>query len=212
MKGRQIRYSEAELAFCAARPTLPRRQLHAAFVLEFGRDDISLENFKAMCTRQGWKTGRTGCFVKGLVPHNKGKPHPARGRAAHTQFKKGALPHNAKGAGHERIDSKDGYVILIVDEPNPWSGATTKPVHKHRWLWEQKNGPLPKGMALKCLDGDKTNTDPSNWEPVRRAVLARLNGGRHKKRMAYDAAPAQLKPALMAIAKIEQAISEKAAP
>lgn len=208
MKGRQIAYSTEELAFCEARQILPRRELHSQFVERFGRSDVSLENFKAMCTRKGWRTGRTGCFPKGNEPFNKGRPHPARGNAAQTQFKKGALPHNTRGPGHERIDSKDGYVILIVAERNPWSGAATRPVHKHRWLWEQKHGPLPKGMALKCLDGDKTNTDPSNWEAVPRAVLARLNGGRHKKRIAFDAAPAALKPTLMAVAKLEQGIHD----
>ncbi|MHC2297885.1 hypothetical protein [Rhizobium mongolense] len=37
--------------------------------------------------------------------------------------------------GHERVDSKDGYIVTIVDEENPWTGAKTRPVHKHRWLW-----------------------------------------------------------------------------
>lgn len=208
MKGHWISYSADELAFCEARQTMLRRQLHAAFVEAFGRNDVSVENFKAMCTRKGWKTGRTGCFPKGIEPHNKGKPHPASGRSAQTQFKKGAVPPNRRSLGDERV-GKDGYIEISVPITNPYTGHSRRFMPKHRYLWEQVNGPLPKGMALKFLDGDRANCDPSNMELIPRALLPRLNGGRHKKRMSYDAAPAELKPTLMAVAKLEQAISEK---
>ena len=51
------------------------------------------------------------------------------------------------------------------------------------------DGPVPDGHRLKCLDGDKTNCDPSNWEAVPMALAPRLNGrfGR-----GYDTAPAEL--------------------
>ena len=62
---------------------------------------------------------------------------------------------------HERT-SKDGYVEISVDQVNPHTGYERRFVHKHRHLWEQANGPLPDGMCLKCLDGDKTNTAPLN--------------------------------------------------
>lgn len=210
MKGRQIRYDPIELRWIEANCTLPRAAAHALFCARFRRDDVSPSNFNALCKRKGWMTGRTGCFEKGHEPHNKGVPMAdhVRERCAATMFRRGGLPHNTKGHGHERIDSKDGYVVMIVDEVNPWTGAATRPVHKHRWLWEQANGPIPDGYALKCLDGDKTNTDPSNWEAVPRGVLARLNGGRHKKRLAYDAAPAELKPTVMATAKLLHAAFE----
>lgn len=210
MKGRAIRYEPEELAWIEANSTLPRAEAHALFCARFRRDDVTLGAFNGLCKRKGWMTGRTGCFPAGQVPHNKGQAMPShvREKVIATAFKKGNLPHNTKGHGHERIDSKDGYVVMIVAEENPWTGAATRPVHKHRWLWEQANGPIPEGYALKCLDGDKTNTDPSNWEAVPRGVLARLNGGRHKKRLAYDAAPAELKPTVMAIAKLQHAAYE----
>lgn len=200
MKGRIIRYSDAELLWIFERRTQPRRQLHAEFCQQFQRTDIAFDNFKALCTRKGWRTGRTGRFPKGQTPANKGKKMPFNAKRAATQFKRGHLPHNTRGAGHERIDNKDGYVVMIIDEVNPWTGAATRPVHKHRWLWEQQHGPLPDGMVLKCLDGDKTNTDPSNWEAIPRAMLPRLNGrfGRD-----YDAAPAELKPTILATAKLQ---------
>ena len=78
---------------------------------------------------------------------------------------------------------------------------------KHRWLWEKANGPLAKGMALYCLDGDRKNTDPSNWEAIPRGMLPRLNN-RHGR--SYDTAPQELKPTLMLIAKVEHAVQEAA--
>lgn len=63
-------------------------------------------------------------------------------------------------------------------------------------------------MVLKCK-GDPLNTDPSNWEVVPRGVLMRLNGTGTGpfKRIAYDDAPEELKPTLMAMTKLEHAVS-----
>ncbi len=203
MKGRQIPYSEAELLFIEKLSKMPRRELHQAFCDWTRRTDVSIDAIKHLCHRKGWMTGRTGCYVPGQTPSNKGKKMPYNPNTARTQFKPRQLPHNYRGPGHERLDDRDGYVVLIVAETNPHTGAATRPVHKHRWLWEQLNGPVPSGMRLKCLDGDKMNTDPSNWEAIPTAMAPRLNGrfGR-----GYDDAPAELKPVIMATAKLEHAI------
>lgn len=208
MKGRALDYAPEELAWIEANKELPRAEAHAMFCARFMRRDVSIGAYNGLCKRKGWMTGRTGCFVKGHETHNKGVPMSAETRAKcmKTTFKPGQLPHNTRGHGHERIDSKDGYVVMIVSERNPWTGAATRPVHKHRWLWEQANGPIPKGYALKCKDGDKTNCDPSNWEPVPRGMLPRLAGA--KCGIAYDDAPAELKPAIMAVARLDHAARE----
>lgn len=213
MKGHPIRYSDEEMAWLEAHRALAISDYHSAFLGAFSRADVEAKHLHALRKRKGWLTGRTGRFEKGAIPHNKGVPcAPGRGgrhpNARKTQFKKGQVSHTYRGPGHERIDSKDGYVILIVEETNPWTGAKTRPVHKHRWLWEKKHGPIPKGMALKCIDGDKTNTDPSNWELISRALLPRLAGGRHAKHIPYDTAPAELRPALLAVAKLEHSARE----
>lgn len=209
MKGRSIPYSQAELAWLEENRTLVISDYASQFRAKFGRDDVTAGHLHALRKRKGWKTGRTGCFAKGEAPHNKGKLMPFHPNSAKTRFKKGQLPHNTRGAGHERIDSKDGYVVMIVAETNPWTGAATRPVLKHRYLWEMANGPLPEGHALKCLDGNKTNCDPSNWEAIPRALLPILNGGRHKKRLAYDDAPAELKPTVLATAKLAHQVRTK---
>jgi hypothetical protein len=181
------------------------RELHTAFIAAFPHHTISLKGFKQLCNAKGFLTGRDGRLVKGNIPANKGKKMPFHPNSARTRFKKGSLPHNTKFAGHERV-SKDGYVEISVNERNPHTGFERRHVLKHRWLWEQKHGPVPKGMALKCK-GDRLNTDPSNWELVPRALLPRLNG-RFGRR--YDAAPAEVKPTIMAIAKLEHRLREAA--
>lgn len=205
-KGKAVSYSADELAFIKARHDLPRAQLHAEFIARFGRSDVSENNLKRLCNRKGWNTGRTGQFAAGNVSHNKGKKGFCPPGSAKGWFRKGRLPHNTKGPGHESIDTKDGYVWLIVAETNPYTGAATRRVQKHRWLWEKANGPVPDGHRLKCLDGDKTNCDPSNWKAVPFALGPRLNG---RYGRGYDAAPAELKPLILATAELEHAARTK---
>ena len=85
------------------------------------------------------------------------------------------------------------------------TGFERRYVLKYRWLWEQKHGPLPEGMCLKCK-GDPLNTDPSNWEVVPRGLLPRLN---NRWGRGYDSAPDELKPTIMAVAKLEHRLREK---
>ena len=192
------------MAWLEANHKLPMGEYQRAFNAKFGRD-ISKINLNALRKRKGWKTGRTGQFKKGLVPHNKGKPflvaatHP---NCRKTQFKKGGLPHNTNYLGHERL-AKGGYVEISIAEANPHTGFERRYVLKHRWLWEQANGPVPEGMFLKCLDGNRTNTDPSNWELLPRAVLPYLNGHRG---LDYDAAEPEVKPAILTVAKVRHAV------
>ena len=213
MKGRWILYSAEELDFIRSVSTWPRTEGHAAFCQRFGRDDVSLQNFHALCKRKGWNTGRTGCFTKGQVPHNKGrKCEPGKGgnhpNAKRTQFIKGERRGVAcklyKPIGTERI-AKDGYIERKVHDGLPlqsrWRGV-------HLLNWEAVNGPLPKGYALKCLDGNRANTSADNWEAIPRGVLARLNGGRFKKTLPYDQASPELKPSVLAVAKLKHAAQE----
>jgi hypothetical protein len=199
MKGRAIKYIPEELAWIEANRERPRAELLSAFCFRFGRKDVSLSNLNALCKRKGWMTGRTGTFPAGQAPHNKGRKMPFNAASAAMRFKKGTTPPNQLPMWSERI-TKDGYVEMKVPLRNPHTGHDTRFMHKHRYLWEQANGPLPKGMCLKSLDGDKTNTDAANWEAIPRALLPRLNGrfGRD-----YDTAAPELKPTILAIAKLE---------
>jgi hypothetical protein len=216
MKGHPIRYSAEEMAWLAANRLMVISDYADAFEKRFGRR-IDAKNLHALRKRKGWKTGRTGCFEKGAEPHNKGKPCPegTGGRhpnARRTQFKKGNLPHNTHYVGHERVDPKDGYVYVSVNETNPHTGFERRYVLKHKWLWEQKNGKLPGDHALKCRDGNRQNCDPENWEPVPRSCLPRLAGGnRYRRVVAYDDAAPELRPTILTIAKLERAAKGRAA-
>lgn len=207
MKGHWIPYSAEEMAWLEANRALSIGDYHRAFCEAFGRDDVSAANLHALRKRNGWKTGRTGFFAKGEAPHNKGeKCEPGKGgnhpNARRTQFQKGGRSGRAselyKPIGTERL-CKDGYRERKVHDGLPLQ-SRWRAVHLIEW--ERVNGRIPDGMALKCLDSDKLNTDPSNWEPVPRAILPILNGGRHKKRIAYDGAHPDLKPTVLAVAKL----------
>lgn len=192
-------YTAAELRWVKRHRTMPRRQAHAAFCEIFGRPDVTFENYKSLCTRRGWLTGRTGCFQLGQVSWNKGGKMPYNAASARTQFKKGNAPHNTKYAGHERIE-KDGYILISINETNPRTGFSRRYVLKHKYLWEQQHGPLPKGMCLKCLDGNRTNTDPSNWEAIPRGVNALLNG---RWALGFDQAAPEARRALITLATLK---------
>ncbi|HEV7414908.1 MAG TPA: HNH endonuclease, partial [Tianweitania sediminis] len=90
--------------------------------------------------------------------------------------------------------------MVNVDQRNPWTGGPRTYVLKHLHLWEQANGPVPDGMCLKCIGEDRTNCDPANWTLVPRGVLPLLN---QKAGRDYDNAPAELKPLILNIARLE---------
>lgn len=200
MKGAAISYSDEELAWIKACSDLPRAELHDLFQQIFRRPDVSQTNLTALCKRKGWLTGRTGHFAKGQASHNAGMKGFRAPGSEKGWFKKGERRGVAtalyKPIGTERV-TRDGYRERKVNDDLPlnrrWRAV-------HLVEWEKVNGPLPAGNALKCLDGDKTNTDPSNWQLIPRALLPRLNGrfGRD-----YDTAPAELKPTILAIAQLE---------
>lgn len=199
MKRSAIHYSDEELAWIKSNKSKVRRQAHDEFVRKFDRADVSLQNYVALCKRNKWFTGRTGRYDKGNTPWTQGRKLPFNAGPARTQFKKGIAPQNTKYVGHERTNT-DGYVEISVEERNPHTGFERRYVHKHRLLWKRENGPIPEGMCLKCLDGNKANSDPSNWKCIPRGMLPRLNNQWGRE---YDVAPSELKPTIMAVAQLE---------
>lgn len=199
MVGRHTKYSTAEIAWLRDNCTMVISDYHQAFCAQFKRADVTAIALNQLRMKEGWATGRSGHFEKGHTPWTKGKKLPFNANSAKTQFKKGDRTGRArdlyKPIGFERI--ADGYLVRKINDGLPrqsrWRAV-------HLLNWEKENGALPEGNCLKCLDGNKLNTDPSNWELVPRGLLPRLNGrfGR-----GYDDAPAELKPTIMAVAKLE---------
>ncbi len=203
-RGKSLVFTTEQVQWLRENATLSRKESHAQFLKAFPRTDISLDQIVGFKKRAGIRTGRTGRFEKGATPTNKGKKMPYNANSARTQFKKGQVPPNRLPMWSERV-GKDGYIEMKVPLVNPHTGHSTRFMHKHRYLWVKKHGPLPEGYALKCLDGDRTNTDTSNWEAVPRALLPHLSG---RWCRGYDDAPDEIKPTLMATAKLKHAINQ----
>jgi HNH endonuclease len=202
--GKSQLFDATEVAWLKENAALSRKDAHSAFQDKFSRPEITVAQIVAFKKRNGIKTGRTGHFEKGHVPWTKGRKIGSHPNSAKTQFKQGATPANILPLWSERTRD-DGYIEMKVPEPNPYTNAKTRFTMKHVYLWEKENGPVPDGHALKCLDGDKTNTTPSNWECVPRGLLPRLNNrwGRD-----YENAEPEVRPTIMAVAKLEHTISE----
>ncbi len=206
MRGHWITWSAAELAWIEANHTLPRAALLAAFHARFARPEVTLSNLAALCKRRGWLTGRTGRFEPG---HDRSPNRGLKGWAPPGSekgwFKPGHLSGRARELqqpiGAERI-AKGGYLQRKVNNDRPFQ-RRWKMVHLIEW--EAANGPLPEGHALKCLDGNRLNTAAANWVAVPRALLPRLAG---RWRQPFDSAPLELKPALLAVARLEHAARE----
>ena len=75
-----------------------------------------------------------------------------------SMFKKGNEPHNTKYDGHERLDPKDGYIYIRISKG--------KYVLKHRLIWEQHNGQIPKGNIIIFKDKDKYNLNIDNLQMI----------------------------------------------
>lgn len=107
-------------------------------------------------------------FPKGHVPANKG----IKGQrvSIETEFTKGNQPHNTKydGCITVRKDSKGNHYQYIRISKGKWQ-------EYHRYLWEQHNGAIPKGMIICFKDGDQMNVVLENLEMITQAENARRN-------------------------------------
>lgn len=66
------------------------------------------------------------------------------------------------------------YIYIKISE-NPTTPTYKQWVAKHRYIWEQANGPIPKGYSIMFLDGDYTNCDLDNLICVPNGYLAAMN-------------------------------------
>ena len=96
-------------------------------------------------------------FNKGHISHNKGKKMSpdVYERVKNTMFKPGQIPYNSKPIGYERICPVDKILFIKVSERGPM-------VSKSRYIWEQNNGPIPKGSVVSFKDGNRLNCDIDN--------------------------------------------------
>lgn len=161
-----IKYTDEEKAFM--REFIPGHS-HKEIRDEFERRfrPIKCSQVAAYCKNNKIRTGHTGRFVKGQVPWSKGKHITPKGGMLRTMFKKGNRPHNWRPVGSERINV-DGYIEIKIEEPNKW-------MLKHRWVWQQEHGEMPKGTMIIFKDGNKLNTDIGNLMMITNGINGRLS-------------------------------------
>lgn len=205
-RGKSLVFTPDQVQWMKDNASLPRTEVLDEFLKAFPGSGITAEQIVSYRKRNGIRTGRSGRYAKGHEPWSKGRKLESSPNSKRHQFKPGQKPKNTMPIGTERI-RYDGYVEIKIDQQNPHTGAQGFFVMKHKHLWEQANGPIPEGHVLKSQDGDRTNCDPSNWAPIPRSLLARLGA---KSGRDYDNAPDELKPTIMAIAKLEQAARDAA--
>lgn len=170
-------------------------ELTDIFNAEFHSDKTKGQIRSAIHSR-GIVCGRTGHFGKGHVTWNKGVKGFMGPNV--TSFKKGNTPAHRRPLGSERIDSKDGFILVKIAEPNPHvPGSKTRFKHKHVHVWEQLHGPVPKNHVVAFKDSNKLNCDPGNLMLLRRSELLSLN------QHGYKDAPDEIKPSVLLLAKLE---------
>jgi hypothetical protein len=167
-------------------------ELTQRFNNQFGLD-ITIAKIRAFIKNHNLTSGVDARFQKNHVPVNKGVK--GAGGWEPTQFKKGHRPHNYMPVGTERVNG-DGYVDIKIADPKKWRA-------KHVLIWEEANGPLPRGHVVIFGDGNKRNFDINNLILVSRAQLAILN---HNGMIQQDA---DLTRTAIIIADISSKISKR---
>lgn len=98
-------------------------------------------------------------FKPGQIPPNKGQKMDADQyqKCKVTFFAKGNEPHNTKWDGYERV-TVDDYVEVRISKG--------KFKMKHRLIWEQAYGPMPKGTIIIFKDKNRRNFALDNLEAI----------------------------------------------
>lgn len=136
-------------------------------------------------------------YLEGHTPLNKGKKVSAQiyEKMRATMFKKGHIPENWKPVGSERVN-RDGYIEVKVEEPNKWR-------LKHRIVWEQLNGPIPKGYNVQFRNGNRQDLSIENLYIINRADQIRVENSIHVR------FPEDLRRIVRMKARVKMAIKRK---
>lgn len=137
--------------------------------------NITESQIKSWKNRNKVTSGLTGHFEKGRESWNKGMKGLNTG-GEKGWFKKGRQPNNYRPVGSERIDSKDGYIIVKVQDEGSFQDRWR---HKHVVVWEKEHGKAPENHVIVFLDTNKENVTLHNLELLTRGELALMNKGNY---------------------------------
>lgn len=96
--------------------------------------------------------------------------------------------------GSERISK--GYILVKISEPNVWK-------EKHRVVFENVHGEIPKGYKIIFLDGDKSNCNIENLRLIKDCEMAYLN------KMGYTGINKEFTEVAVNLAKLKSAVGGK---
>lgn len=196
INSRNREYTNAQVSFIREHcGRMSKKELLKLFNNEFSAN-MTLLKLKGLMANRKINSGRTGYFPKGHTPWNEGTKGNRLTGPNKGSFLKGNIPPTQKQLWTERIN-KDGFIEMKVPEQNPHTGAKTRYRHKHVWVWEQANGPVPKGFVVSLIDGDRLNCQLSNLMLLHRAELLHLN------KNGYKDAPADLKPIVLSMVRLK---------
>lgn len=170
---------------------------------KFGTD-FTQAKMKMYRQRHGIKSGVTGWYQKNHPSGNKGMKQEefmspeAIERTKATRFKPGTIPPNTKPVG--TISVVDGYKLIKVKDKGRryemWKAL-------HRYVWEQHNGPIPKGMLVVFKDQDPMNCDIDNLMLITRGEHVTMT----KKRLRSK--DPELTEAGLGLVRLERTIKDK---
>ena len=137
-------------------------------------------------------------YKKGRTPENKGvkMSDEIYEKCKHTFFQKGNLPHNTLPDYSEVVRDRKKTPYIYIKIP-----GKRKMIPKHRYLWEEAYGVIPKGFNIIFKNGNTLDCRLKNLECVSDKQLMQQN--------TIHQYPKELKTAMRQISKIKKIIEKE---
>ena len=183
-------------------PYRPATEVTAMVNERFGLD-LTVQQVRGWKKNHRFGSGYDTKFRKGVRSHNAGKkieefmsPEQIEHFKA-TQYTKGHRSKNSVPVG--TITWRDGYLLIKYQD---FHGVKNF-MPLHRFIWQQANGPIPKGYKIYFKDGDRSNCKLENLDIVKNSVLTAAN------RWIGMTDNREINDAVIALAKLKVEVSDK---
>lgn len=105
------------------------------------------------------------------------------GVATFLVFEDGSIFHSRTGKQRKLFPDKDGYLKFTTTQAPE---KITRNFSLHRLMYELFIGPIPEGMTVDHIDGDKLNNHPSNFQLLTSEENAVKGNAKHWKFFSPD--------------------------